>query len=353
LLKPNVVTLTYGQPVPKTSRRHHTVPRFYLENFSRDGMIGTVVLPGDKRFPQSLRKASTSNDFYSLGPATLEGADEFERVLAQLEGEAARVITMVLGGTWPLGAADRAILAEFAAVQFLRGPNQRTHMQNIKAQFTRMDISLKGKDWMAREFRERAGRDFQPEEIDRLWEQATREEGPPLVISSHEHVKQIVEMLPEVYWYFAARPWSIIRFERHRLLACDTPVCLIPRADEQPWMGVGLLTAWGLALPLSRTTALLMTDPGPVAEHTTREHVATGALDAVLDPSTMWARVLRGTTISNARQFIYHHPDDASLVPEQLPEPTTTEIITPSNDFVAMGEAMRANAEARADGEDA
>lgn len=327
------------------ARRHHTVPRFYLENFAGDGQIGTVVLPGDRRFVQSVRKASTTNDFYALGPPTVPGADDFEKVLAELEGEAARVIRAVLAGLWPLGTADRAVLAEFVAVQFLRGPDQRTHMQNMQAQFTRMDISLKGKDWMAQEFKKRAGRDFEPEEIDRLWEQATREEGPPLTISSSEHVKQIVDLLPELYWYFAARPWSIVRFQRQRLLACDTPVCLIAAGDAPEWMGVGLLTAWALALPLSRTTALLMTDPGQIAEHTTREHVATGALDMSIPASTQWARILRGHTIGNARQFIYHHPDDGALVPPDLPDPVRSEIVAPSSDFVAMGEAMRRQAD--------
>lgn len=329
------------------SRRHHTVPRFYLENFAHNGQIGTVVLPGDKRFVQSLRKASTAKDFYSLGSPTVMGADEFEKILAELEGQTAGVIKSVLAGEWPLATEDRGILAEFAAVQYLRGPNSRVHMQNIKAQFTRIDISLKGKEWMAQEFRVRTGRDLKPEEIDRLWEQATREEGPPLTVSSADHVRQIVELLPKVYWYFAARPWSLIRFDRQRLLACDTPVCLIPHADASEWMGVGLLNAWALAMPLSRTTALLMTDPGPIAEHTTREHVATGALDMTAPPSVKWARVLRDTTIGNARQFIYHHPDDGHLVPRKLPEPTLSEIIVPTNDFVAIGEALRAQRKAR------
>lgn len=323
------------------SRRHHTVPRFYLENFSAGGQIGTVVLPGERRFSQSLRKASTANDFYSVGPPSLDGADAFEKVLAELEGEAARVIKSVLGGVWPLDHDDRARLAEFAAVQFLRGPNHRTHMQNMQAQFVRVEISLKGKEWMAQEFQQRAGRDFNPEEIERLWEQATQHEGPPLTISSGEHVNQIVEMLPEVYWYFASRPWSLIRFERQRMLACDTPVFLIAREDAPEWMGAGLLSAWALGLPLSRTTALLMTDPGPIAEHTTREHVASGALDQTFPASVKLARALRGHTISNARRFVYHHPDDAALVPALLPEPTSSEIIAPDSDFVAMGEAMR------------
>ena len=150
-----------------------------------------------------------------------------------------------------------------------------------------------------------------------------------------------MDLLPDVYWYFAARPWSLIRFERQRLLTCDTPVLLVPRSDKPAWEGVGLLTAWALAIPLSRDTALVMTDPSRLAEHVTREFVASGALDRVEAPSAVWARSLRALTVRNARRFIYHHPDDVHLVPEDLHEPASMEIIPPTGDFVRMGEAMR------------
>ena len=83
-----------------------------------------------------------------------------------MEGQAARVIKRVLAGVWPVGTGDRALFPEFVAVQYLRGPNNRTQMQNMKAQFARLDIALKGRDWMAPEFCDRAGRDFEPELID-------------------------------------------------------------------------------------------------------------------------------------------------------------------------------------------
>ena len=323
------------------ARRHHTVPRFYLDNFAEAGQVGTVMLPGDRRFTQSVNNASAMTDFYAVGQPNAEGSDAFEKVLSTLETAAAPVVRKVLGGTWPLVEEDRTVLAEFATVQHLRGPDRRNHMQNMAAQFARMDISLNGKEWMAERFAEYTGGELDGEQIDRLWEQATRPEGPPLTVSPAEHIEQIVDLLPKVYWYFAARPWSLIRFSRQRLLTCDTPVLLVPHADHPDWAGVGLLTAWALALPLSPDTALLMTDPAPVAEHVTREYVGAGTLDRVEPANTKWARALRALAVGNARRFIYHHPNDSSLVPEDLPEPASTEIVAPTNDFVAMGQAMR------------
>lgn len=61
---------------------------------------------------------------------------------------------------------------------------------------------------------------------------------------------------------------------------------LVPHADHPEREGVGLLAAWALALSLSPDTALLMVDPSPVAEHVTREYVASGALDRVEPANT-------------------------------------------------------------------
>ena len=153
------------------------------------------MLPGDRRFIQSVNNASAMTDFYALGEPNTKGSDAFEKVLSTLEAAAAPVVRKVLDGTWPLVEKDRTVLAEFVTVQYLRGPDRRNHMQNMAAQFARMDISLNGKEWMAERFAEYAGRELDGEQVDRLWEQATRTEGPPLTVSPAEHIEQIVDLL--------------------------------------------------------------------------------------------------------------------------------------------------------------
>jgi hypothetical protein len=51
------------------------------------------------------------------------------------------------------------------------------------------------------------------------------------------------------------------------------------------------------------------------------DDVAHGRTDAILDGSTYLAKIFNETTIDSARDFLFHHPDDAHLVPEQLPPP--------------------------------
>lgn len=171
------------------ARRHHTIPRFYLDNFAQAGQIGTVILPGDRRFTQSVINASVMKDFYALGQPNTEGSDVFERVLSTFESMSAPVVRKVLGGVWPLVEEDRTVFAEFAAVRYLRGLDRRNRMQNMAAQFARMDISLNGKEWMAERIAAHTGRELDGEQIDRLRGQATRPEGLPLTVSPAEHIE--------------------------------------------------------------------------------------------------------------------------------------------------------------------
>jgi hypothetical protein len=49
--------------------------------------------------------------------------------------------------------------------------------------------------------------------VEQFWEEATRDEGPPLVIRAEQRIEHIVDSLPELIWYFAARPGRLIGFE--------------------------------------------------------------------------------------------------------------------------------------------
>jgi hypothetical protein len=56
------------------------------------------------------------------------------------------------------------------------------------------------------------------------------------------------------------------------------------------------------------------------------DEVATGRFDLAQTPSTAAANLFNEATIRNTRQWIFHHPDDTHLVPEDLPEPKNKEM---------------------------
>lgn len=315
------------------SRKHHTVPQFYLKGFATASrQIGTVQLPGTKRFVQSTSKASAHTDFYAV-PGHEEGPDAFEKSLSRVEGEAARVIRRIIEEhVWPLSPEDRELLAAFLTLQFLRGPEQRRHMEETSALVTRMEIGYGGKANVAAWVKRKHGLSISEEEAERIWDEATQLGGPPIRLAPIGHINQILQLTPKLVRYFMFRPWMLYRFSARSLLTCDTPVSLIPHVNSQSGHadameeGVGLMTAWGITFPLTRKIGLLLGNPEEFFGNVDAEEVATGRFDITQAPSTAMANLFNDAAIDNARQWIFHHPEDAHLVPDDLPHPRDKEI---------------------------
>lgn len=100
--------------------------------------------------------------------------------------------------------------------------------------------------------------------------------------------------------------------------------------------GVGVGTAWGITVPLTREVGLLLSHPGPVFEEAVdqqqqnpeqvAEDIVAGRHDHEQTGSTKWAYLFNSHTIANARNWVFHHPDDAKLVPDDLPGPRVREV---------------------------
>lgn len=329
------------------ARKHHTVPQFYLRGFAtEDRQIGTVQLPGSRRFVQSTRAASTRTDFYAL-PGHEDGQDVFEKGLSRMEGDAAAVIRKITDkGVWPLSSDDREVLAIFLTVQFLRGPDQRRHMEQMMALMTRMEIGYGGKANVANWVKRKHGLTVSEEQAARIWEQATQPDGPPIQLAPVGHINQLLDLTPRLVRYFAFRPWLLFRFSSRSLLTCDVPVSLVPHLSQQeddafrPDEGSGLITAWGITFPLTRKIGLLLASPDELIGHVTANEVATGRFDLAPAPSTTVANVFNASTIGNSRQWIFHHPDDKHLVPDKLPEPRFREVEVLGGPQEFSGEAL-------------
>lgn len=303
------------------AKRHHTVPQFYLRGFADGDRIATVRLPGEARFVQSVRRAASETNFYSVHGHE-DGPDVFEKLLATLEGEAAHVFELIRGGTWPLDTESRTTLAHFVALQAVRGPEQRRNMEHVAAQLTRLEIGYGGRDsvqdWMLRN----RGVSITEEQAQVVWEQATRPNGPPIHFAPIAHIRQMAELVDKLLPYLVGRPWTLVRFDRRSLITSDSPVGLVPHPDDETWLGAGFMTAWGVTYPLTRKLGLLMSDPMVFAEVVPVERVWAGELDHAEPGTTKMERFFNGFTVNSASEWLFHHPDDGRFVPNPLPEPS-------------------------------
>ncbi|XVV02508.1 DUF4238 domain-containing protein [Actinosynnema sp. CA-248983] len=110
----------------KHTRRQHIVSQFYLKGFANErDVLRRVVLPGDKVHPISTSDATVINDFYTITMPDGSQSDMFERAFAKIEQSAAEALRAMLGGKWPLVGDDRAALASWIALQYLRAEHIR------------------------------------------------------------------------------------------------------------------------------------------------------------------------------------------------------------------------------------
>jgi|GEM_PF-1436321 hypothetical protein len=315
----------------RQSKLHHYVPQGYLRAFANDrDQIRVVPLAASRTpFTTAVKNVAAQNHFHT----TEEFEDEpdwFERALSGLEGEALRRIDGFERGAFPPSEEDRWGLSYFMALQSVRGPDTRRTLEHLQASMARLEIGAGGRQGVRAWIRRNLGVEPSPELEERIWAEATQPGGPPVSFRNSVHIEHTVETASELMPYFATRPWTLVRFDRRSLITSDAPVSLIRHPDVEDWQGVGFLTAWGIALPLTRKLGLLMSDPLIALEgldaddprvQERRALVLRGALDHIESGTTAHEKLFNEHTAHSAREYIYLHPEDERFIPPNLPEP--------------------------------
>ncbi|WP_430298005.1 DUF4238 domain-containing protein [Sinomonas sp. B1-1] len=302
------------------------MPKFYLRGFAENDRIAAVQLPGHRRFVQSVGDATVVNNFYTV-EGHEDGDDTIEKALSGVEGATAAVFKTIREGTWPLSANDRMVLGYFLALQAMRVPAIRRTADHVARQMLRLQVGAGGKSGLRRRLERQTGGEVADEVVERLWEQATRPEGPPIQRAKVDHIQDMLDHASGILKYIVGRPWSLVQFERRALITSDAPIALVGDPDEDPWRGVGYESAWGITFPLTRRLGLLMSDITPLIEaNFPVEKVHQGAADMVQPATAKLEKFFNYHTVANASEWLFHHPEDERFVPEELPEPSPVNI---------------------------
>jgi hypothetical protein len=299
---------------PQRARRHHTVPRFYLERFaSPQGRLIRVPLDGRPPHPISAGDATVHKDFYTATLVDGSESTDFETALGSIEGSAAAAFRHLIDDrAWPLTSNDRQSIALWAAAQHLRSPASRQANAEMKDVVFKLHVAAGGKP-AVRAHLERDGRAVSEQEVDAAWTRLADFDSYTVQPHRNEHLLSIRNLIERAASSFLARRWEICFFNRKALATSDTPVVLIPAEGHEPWRGVGFENAGSIYVPLARQAALLMAgfDPGD---------------DLVVPPSAWLAQHFNRATTFGARKAIFHHPGDTPLAGLALRPPVEREI---------------------------
>jgi hypothetical protein len=306
-------------------RRHHTVPRLYLSGFTddRDLLWRTPLKDPTAAHLISVGDATVRKDFYLMENWDGVLDDWAEDKLSQFESESAVGFRAILEEKqWPISINTRMRVALWAALQFIRDLATRNLLNETMDQMVKLEIAVQGREGMRRALHEELDRVPSNDEVEESWKQMTDFASYKIRASNNNaHLEQMFKELPGISRTFLARSWTLVRFQRKTLLSSDTPICLLRGVDEAGWVGVGLLTAAHILVPLDRRTGLVMGDvPHDI------ESAGYGSEDALLPASSLLSRWFNESIIENARQEIFCHPDDKHLVARPLPKPRDFEL---------------------------
>lgn len=193
-------------------------------------------------------------------------------------------------------------------------------MDHAAAMMLRLQVGAGGKEVLRRQLEGTHG-SVTDEQLEDVWAILTDRDGPPIELSVAGHVGHMIELSEELVKYLVGRPWVLVKFGRRSLLTSDDPVGLVDDPDDEPFMGVGFMTARGITFPLTRKLGLLMANLELLIEaNIPVERVHEGGFDTVEFESTKFEKFFNQHTVHAASRWIFHHPDDARFVPDDLPD---------------------------------
>lgn len=305
-----------------TAKLHHFNPRFVLRGFAdNDERITTIRLPERRSRTTRVRETGAENHLYSI-PNHPSGLDVFEKRLgAGIEADTAEIFKRVEDGEWPLQPDERDTLAEFIALQVLRGPEQRRRMESAASGLYLRAAGQLGKKGLASWASDAAGRQVSEAEVDELWGSIVKAGSVPVSYTPRDHIEMMGEVTEPIAAILAARPWTLVRFKQRALITCDAPVTAVPHEESGPFMGAGMATARFVLYPMSRRIGLIMRDPlagndsDDDLDHLIKQ-ARSGALDDESVGKAAIEELMNEHIAAHAVNNIYHHPDDSLFVPQ-------------------------------------
>lgn len=266
-------------PVPHS----HVVPTGYLKAWAHGKQIAMWRVSGSASQVIGIRDAGVRKNFYRRDrPATGETIYDIEWSLQEAETAALPVIAD-LARRWPLSPEDRGKVGQFFALQHLRGAAFRNwHEEQIAA--------------VLNEARTDAGRTLKPhpgrthaEVIDELETQLT---------SDTYRLTKMLKLVRSVGIVFTSMQWSLVEFDRGRLVTSDHPVVVWPlvepttRRPSANDLDAGVIDTREVFVPVGPAHLLLMgwrdqqSIGSPIAGR--GRHLATANAFVVANAASQW-----------------------------------------------------------------
>ncbi len=260
------LTVSFLRPRENEPRAHHTVPRFYLKQWSHRKTIRWHNKSTHRSTIGSVKRASVEHDFYKAELETGETTYGIERLLSFVEDNAAPAIRRLIDDPHQVNTPSiRQRLIAFAAWQAVRGRSQREWFvqaanESIESGFHEEVAS----EEFIRQRIQDMGLEATPARVKESWDalEAIRNGtwSPRAAAVNH-----MLAVALEAMKFFDQAYWHVIRFTAPSLITTDRPVTAVgsvsPRVSE-------------VIFPLAPTLLLVATKEARVRHFTAHDDIA-------------------------------------------------------------------------------
>jgi hypothetical protein len=243
-------------------KRHHTVPKCYLENFTDSDGFVWVLDTRDNIFRIKPENILLENHFYTITLKDGEKSLVVEDTLANIEGAYIAIFQSKIEKETPLTNEERAKVAVFIAALYIRTAPHReglrgalgtlkSGMEDWKKQFETM--SEESKKAMAAIPFSGKGKSISIDDLDKY-----------MGNFNEHHSMNVIEQLPEIAQIIFDMKWAIWKDSNNNFITSDDPVVLLRPESIKKYGANAIGSRPGLlykdtelTLPLSKDRLLL------------------------------------------------------------------------------------------------
>ena len=219
----NAMTASGQEP-----RKHHLVPRFYLDRWAESGRVMVTDLDAHKSHQVDPKNALIETDFYRVPPGTVIGSESpvvWEAMLSTVEGAAAAVFDKLDRlGYLSLDSNDLGRLVEFVAVQITRSRWHRYQGRWMSGVGLYRQFELDRPGAIEHALRE-SGEDPTPEriaEVEAFWARIIKDPWQMVLPAALEMA--LAQRSAIALADLLAERWCVVYETARPIVTCDEPV---------------------------------------------------------------------------------------------------------------------------------